>query len=238
MGRAGFDWICIDLQHGLIDYSQAVHMLQSLAGTPTPAFVRPSDSDPSGIMKVLDAGAVGVIVPMVESAKEAAAIVQACRYPPDGIRSWGPIRASLYSKEFSPEAANREVICVVMVETPTAISNLDQILAVPGIDAVFVGTNDLALSSGEKAAFAGDPRARMELVRTVQLTCKKRGVVSGIAAGDTETALRWLEAGFEMLALPSDVAILTQGAQANVKALRKAAGHHDDSQEAGNAVEV
>ena len=238
LGWAGFDWICIDVQHGLIGYEQMVAMLQAVSGTGTPAFVRVADADGAGIMKVLDAGAVGVIVPLVETAEQAVGIVQACRYPPDGERSWGPIRASLGSSGFSPESANRDVICVVMVETPKAIANLDEILAVRGVDAALIGSNDLALSSGLKPSFTSDSSVQMELVLSVQRACRRHGVVSGIAAGDTATALRWLKAGFDMLALPSDVGLLTQGARASIQALRQASGQVDAGGSASGPVEV
>jgi len=238
LGRAGFDWLCVDLQHGLIGYEQMVPMLQAIAATGTPAFVRVPDGDAGTIMKVLDAGAVGVIVPLVESAKQAAAIVQACRYPPLGNRSWGPIRASLGVRGFSPQSANRDVICVVMIETPTGKANLDEILEVPGIDAAFIGTNDLALSSGLQPLGVGDSTALVELLESVRSACRKHGTVCGIAANDAQTALRWVEAGFDMLALPSDIALLTQGARASLQAVREATGSRTDRAEANDPVEI
>ena len=237
IGRAGYDWVCIDTQHGLIGYEPMVSMLQALTGTGTPGLVRVADSDPAQIMKVLDAGAAGVVVPLVDSAQQAATIVGACRYPPHGFRSWGPIRASLIDKGLTPERANREVICVVMVETPAAVSNLDEILTVPGVDGVLVGRNDLALSSGVALSMAASP-AQSAVVLSVQEACRRHGVVAGVAAGDTESAVRWLHAGFEMLALPSDVTLLTQGAHATLEALREASGRAADGQQTNDPVEI
>src|SRR2546430_13039058 len=148
MARCGFDWLCIDTQHGLIGYDQMTVMLQALAITGTPPFVRVPWNQPDHIMKALDAGAQGVFVPMVNSAEEAQAAVRACRYPPDGYRSWGPIRASLGAPDYSPQLANRSVICAVMVETVAALDQLAEIVSVPGVDAVFIGPSDSALSMG------------------------------------------------------------------------------------------
>src|SRR2546428_1436293 len=124
MARAGFDWICIDTQHGLIGYDQMLTMLQAVAVAGTPSVVRVPWNHPASLMQALDARAPGVIVPMVNSAAEAAAAVGACRYPPAGYRSWGPTRAALGVADFSPELANRSVICAVMVETVPALDQL------------------------------------------------------------------------------------------------------------------
>src|SRR3989442_2154393 len=136
MAPAGFGWVCVDLQHGLIGYQEMVAMLQGVALAGVPALVRVPWNDPSWIMKALDAGAAGVIVPLVNSPAEAAAAAAACRYPPDGYRSWGPVRASLGVADFTPELANRSVVCAVMVETGPAVEQLDQSGSVPGRDAV------------------------------------------------------------------------------------------------------
>jgi len=122
MGRAGYDWICIDTQHGLIGYDQMLPMLQALSATGTPAFVRVPSNHPADIMKALDAGAQGVVVPLVNSSEQARRAVDACRYPPLGGRSWGPTRASLQVSGFGTESANRAVVCVVMIETVDAMS--------------------------------------------------------------------------------------------------------------------
>lgn len=238
LGRCGYDWIGIDLQHGLISQEQMIAMLQGLSGTGTPALVRVADSNPAGIMRALDAGASGVIVPLVESAHEAARIVQACRYPPDGTRSWGPVRASLGVNEYSPRSANRDVLCIVMIESPAAVAGLDDILTVPGIDAAFIGSNDLALSSGLARTFGPEPSAQLDLVMSIQLACRRHGIVAGIAAGDTEAVLRWHAAGFDMLALPSDIGLLVQGARASVGALRAAAGVKSARRGSDESIEV
>jgi len=220
MARCGFDWLCIDTQHGLIGYDQMTVMLQALAITETPAFVRVPWNQPDHIMKALDAGAQGVIVPMVNTAEEAQAAVGACRYPPDGYRSWGPIRASLGVSGYSPQTANRRVVVAVMIETAAGLASADGILAVPGVDAVYVGPNDLAVTHGLEPG--GDSRAdeQARVIETVLAACQRQGVVAGIHCGSPEIARHWRERGFKMLNVASDAVFLRQQASGVVRALR------------------
>jgi 4-hydroxy-2-oxoheptanedioate aldolase len=219
MAHAGFDWICIDLQHGLIGYQEMLAMLQGVAVAGVPAVVRVPWNEPSWIMKALDAGASGVIVPLVNSPAEAAAAAGACRYPPEGNRSWGPVRASLGVADFTPELANRSVVCAVMVETTPALQQLDQIVSVPGVDAVFVGPSDFALSMGLPPR-SDEPEHR-RLLETVPAVCHEHGVVAGIACGSTELLARWRKAGFTMLAAPSDMVMLRRAAADFLDAARR-----------------
>ena len=219
MGRAGYDWVCIDTQHGLIGYDQMLPMLQALSATGTPAFVRVPSNHPADIMKALDAGAQGVVVPMVNSVADARAATGACRYPPQGYRSWGPIRAALEVDGFSPQSANRDVVCAVMVETAAALADLDSILAVPGIDAVYVGPNDMAVTHGlPPSANPTDPEHR-RLISSVREACDRRGIVAGIHCGTVETAAAWRDEGFRMLNVASDAVFLRSNATEIVKRL-------------------
>jgi 4-hydroxy-2-oxoheptanedioate aldolase len=210
MARIGFDWICIDAQHGLIDYQVMLGMLQGVSGSEAEALVRVPWNDAAWIMKALDAGAAGVIVPMVNSPEEARLAAGACRYPPQGYRSWGPTRASLGVPDFGPVQANSSVFCAVMVETIPALEQLDEIVAVPGVDAVFIGPSDFAISMGLPPR-ADDPEHRRRL-ETVPAVCRKHGVVAGIACGSVELLQRWRAAGYTMLSLPSDLVMLRQAA--------------------------
>jgi 4-hydroxy-2-oxoheptanedioate aldolase len=219
MARAGFDWVCIDLQHGLIGYDQMLPMLQAVALAGVPSMVRVPWNEPVSIMKALDAGAGGVIVPMVNSVAEAVAAVGACRYPPDGVRSWGPTRASLGVPDFSPELANRSVVCAVMVETVPALERLGEIIAVPGVDAVYIGPSDFAISMGfAPRSDEAEHRRRLEAVPEV---CREHGVVAGIACGSLELLERWRQSGYTMLAAPSDMALLRQAATAMLNTSRQ-----------------
>jgi 4-hydroxy-2-oxoheptanedioate aldolase len=220
MGRAGFDWVCIDTQHGLIGYDQMLSMLQALSATGTPAFVRVPWNEPAEIMKALDAGAEGVIVPMVNSVEDARRAVGACRYPPQGYRSWGPTRASLQTSGFGPESANRATVCIVMIETVEGMAAMDEILAVAGVDGVYVGPNDLAVTHGMKPdATASDPEHR-RLIEAILQACERRSLIAGIHCAGTDTAIRWREAGFRMLNVDNDSVFLRGGAARVLEALR------------------
>ncbi|TMF90698.1 MAG: 2,4-dihydroxyhept-2-ene-1,7-dioic acid aldolase [Chloroflexi bacterium] len=219
MGLSGFDWVCLDMQHGLIGYDALVPMLQALSRTGTPSFVRVPWNQPDHIMKALDAGAQGVVVPMVNSTADAEAATGACRYPPRGYRSWGPVRAALELNGFNPETANREVVCVVMVETAAALADLDSILSVPGIDGVYVGPNDMAVTHGlPPDANATRPEHR-RLISSVREACDRHGIVAGIHCGTWETAAGWREEGFRMLNVASDAVFLRGAAAEVVKSL-------------------
>jgi len=222
MGRSGFDWVCVDTQHGLIGFDQMAPMLQTLAVTGTPAFVRVPWNTPGDIMKALDAGAQGVIVPMVNSADEARRVVGACRYPPEGYRSWGPIRAALGVDGYSPEVGNRRVVVAVMIETADGVAAADEIVAVHGVDAVYVGPNDLAITHGMQPSADAFTDEHAELVTRVLAACQRHGVVPGIHCGSADTARRWRDRGFRMLNVTSDAVFIRTGASAVVKALAEA----------------
>jgi 4-hydroxy-2-oxoheptanedioate aldolase len=200
--RSGHDWVCIDTQHGLIGYELMLPMLQAISAGGVPSFVRVPWNEPGAIMKALDAGAGGVIVPMVNSVDEARSAVGSCRYPPDGFRSMGPTRASVVDGDW------RLPICAVMIETVQAVERIDDILAVPGIDAVFVGPNDLAVSAGVESSYDGQDPEHRRLIETVARSCKAHGVTAGIMCGQPEVAVQWHRAGFQMLALNSDTKLL------------------------------
>jgi 4-hydroxy-2-oxoheptanedioate aldolase len=221
LGQCGFDWVCIDTQHGIVGYDQMVPMLQGLSVNGTPAFVRVSWNAPGEIMKALDAGAEGVIIPMVNSREEALQAVGACRYSPDGFRSWGPTRAALGRPDFNPATGNREVICTVMVETVDALGQLDQIVSTPGVDAVFVGPNDLAVSNGLEPSFRAENPRHHEQIERILEACQRHGVIAGIFCGSEEMAVHWRDLGFRMLALMSDAMLLRIAAQQVLSTLRK-----------------
>jgi hypothetical protein len=144
MAHAGFDWLCVDMQHGIIDYTDAVDMLRAISQTDTMPFVRVEWNEPWRIMKVLDAGAYGVIVPLVNNREEAERAVWACRYPPIGGRSSGPARAAMYGGANYAAESNDEIAVICMIETAEALENLDDILSVDGVDCAYIGPSDLA----------------------------------------------------------------------------------------------
>lgn len=221
MAHQGFDWVCIDMQHGVIDYQVAVTMLQAIGSTDTIPFVRVPWNEFGIIGKVLDAGALGVIIPMVNSVAEARAAVAACRYFPLGSRSFGPTRASYYAGTDYFLGANQQVACIPMIETKQAVERLDDILAVPGIDAVYVGPADLSITLGLPPGMDNGGAFEDARVRIAQ-TCVERGVTAGIHA-NASLAEKHAAAGYRMITISGDAVAIPTQAQADLKLARGAA---------------
>ena len=203
MANIGFDWLCIDLQHGMMSYDDLTYMLPAISTSDTIPFVRVPWNEPYEIMKALDAGAYGVIVPMVNNREEAATAVAACRYPPDGNRSFGPIRAAMYGGRGYAREANGEVACIAMVETAEGIEKLDEIASTPGLDAIYIGPSDLGYALGLGPAAFTDPK-HVETVQRIQDACRTHGIAAGIHGGSLPFAQRWLQQGFNLVTLGSD----------------------------------
>jgi 4-hydroxy-2-oxoheptanedioate aldolase len=220
MAHQGFDWVCIDMQHGVIDYQVALTMLQAIGTTETIPIVRVPWNEPGIIGKVLDAGALGVIIPMVNSVEEAKAAVAACRYFPDGARSFGPTRASYYAGTDYFLGANKEVACIPMIETKQAVERLDDILSVPGIDAVYVGPADLSITYGLPPGMANG--GAFEDARVlIAKKCAEHGVTAGIHA-NAGLAAKHAEAGYRMITISGDAVAIPVQAQADLKLARGA----------------
>jgi 4-hydroxy-2-oxoheptanedioate aldolase len=222
MANVGFDWLCIDLQHGLLDYPDLLHMLPAISTTDTIPLVRVSGNDPKEIMKVLDAGALGIIVPLINNREEAMAAISACRYPPEGTRSFGPIRAALYGGRGYASEANQEIACIAMIETKEGLENLEEIVTTPGLGGIYVGPSDLALALGLSPRGDTDDPLHLEAVDKILATCKKHGVPAGIHTGGLAFTRRRLEAGFNFVTLGSDSGFLMQAATSDLAAARSA----------------
>ncbi len=210
MGRSGFDWICLDMQHGLIGPDRLMSMLQATDAAGVPALVRVPDSSAQWIGRALDLGADGVIVPMVETADQAAAVIGAMQYAPRGRRSWGPTRASLRTPNYGPTQADSRAVAVLMIETQIGVEQVEQIMATPGIDAVFIGPADLALSEGESPTSPGAFTARS--IDAVVAAGRRQNVPVGIFCQNMSEVERYLGAGLPMIAVMSDVRLLRQAA--------------------------
>ena len=224
--RVKVDYVCVDTQHGVIDEQTAASMVQAIelsGGTP---IVRVPWNDPGIIGKTLDAGAHGVIVPMVNTRAEAEAVVRSARYAPDGGRSWGPVMVGMRHADNRAWAA--ETIAVIpMIETAQAIANLDEILSVPGIDAIYVGPADLGVSLGlEPSGNEGNP-VFDDALATIVEACRRHGIVPGIHATGPLTPLR-REQGFRMITVTSDGLALRAGYASELAAAREAAGSAGD----------
>jgi 4-hydroxy-2-oxoheptanedioate aldolase len=212
MGQLGFDWACVDLQHGLAGLETAAPMLQAISAAGTVPLARVPANEPWLVMRVLDLGACGVIVPLVSSPEEAARAATACRYPPAGVRSWGPVRTAPALGADARER-NERVLCLVMIETRAGVEHLDEICSVPGVDGVYVGPRDLALSHGLEQG----PELE-ELIAGILAVCRRRGVPAGIHARSGESARAYAEAGFLFASLASDRELLAGGAAAALAA--------------------
>ena len=224
MAQQGFDWLTIDMQHGLIDYSDAVQMLTAISTTSVTPFVRVPWNDPATLMKVLDAGAYGVIVPLINNREEAERAVGACRYPPRGYRSSGPIRASIYGGTDYQANANEHIAVILMIETKDGIANLDEILSVDGVDAVYIGPSDLSYALG-MAPRMDNPDARpQETVQRILAACKRHNVAGGIHTGGPEYSAKWVQAGFQMVTLTSDANCLVRSAQELLRDMHQRTG--------------
>ncbi|HET7481141.1 MAG TPA: aldolase/citrate lyase family protein [Rubrobacteraceae bacterium] len=220
LGRAGPDYVCVDQQHGLIGYDAMLPMLQAAGAAGAAPITRVLSNDSYDIMKSLDAGAWGVIVPLVNSAEEAARAVAACRYPPRGIRSYGPIRASGVVGSGDPEDLDREALCFVMVETREALERVDEIAATPGLDGIYVGPADLALSLGLAPTLQVTEKEHVNAVRRILETCHRRGIAAGIHSPSGEWARRHAEAGFDLVTVATDASLLAGAARAELEEAR------------------
>lgn len=213
MAHQGWDSLTIDLQHGVIDYAALVPMLQAISTTATVPIVRVPWLEPGILMKALDAGAYGVICPMVNTREDAQRLVHYTRYAPQGTRSFGPIRATLYGGADYPQHANDTVVRFAMIETAQALDNLDSILSVEGLDAIYIGPSDLSLSLGCKPVFDDvDPKAA-EAIAHICERAKAHGVVAGVHNGRPDVARARVGMGFRFVTLGSDARLLAAGSQ-------------------------
>jgi 4-hydroxy-2-oxoheptanedioate aldolase len=220
MANLGFDWLCVDLQHGLIDYQDLTAMLPAISTTETTPIVRVPWNEPYEIMKALDAGAYGVIVPMVNNREEALRAVSACRYPPLGLRSFGPIRAALYGGRGYSVESNGEIACIVMIETAEALENLEDIVTTPGVDGVYIGPSDLALALGLPAIGDNNHPTHVAAVERIRAACASAGIAVGIHTSSVEYTQRYLSGGFQFATLGSDGGFMSRAAAEDLRAVR------------------
>lgn len=220
MAHQGWDSLTVDLQHGAVDYQAAVAMFQAISTTDTVPMARVPWLDPGILMKVLDAGAYAVICPMIDSAEDAELLVKSTRYPPLGARSFGPIRGLLYGGPDYPEHANDTVVNFAMIETRGGLDNLEDILSVPGLDAVYIGPSDLSLALGCRPSFDDVDKPVAEAIDFILAKATEHGKVAGIHNGTPEAALKRVEKGFRFVTVASDARLMAAGARATVGAMR------------------
>jgi 4-hydroxy-2-oxoheptanedioate aldolase len=221
MAQAGWDSLTCDLQHGLVDYQAAVGMLQAISTTGIVPLARVPWLEPGIIMKLLDAGAYGIVCPMVNTRADCERFVGACRYAPQGYRSFGPVRAVWYAGQEYWKHANATVITMAMIETKQALDNLDDILSVPGLDAIYVGPADLSLSLiGAPVIPAVDPIV-VKAIETIVAAAKRHNIVPGIHCVSAAHAKQMIALGYQFVTLLSDNALLNAAAKAVVAETRQ-----------------
>ena len=222
MAHQGWDTLTIDLQHGVVDYQAMVGMLQAISTTATVPIVRVPWLEPGILMKSLDAGAYGVICPMINTREEAQKLVAYTHYAPRGIRSFGPVRAMLYGGADYPQHANDTIVAFAMIETAQALENLDAILSVEGLDAIYIGPSDLSISLGCAPAMDDLAPKAAEAVDHILARAKAHGVVAAIHNAGPESAMARIAKGFQLVTVSSDARLMAAGAQQVMAKMRAA----------------
>ncbi|MBL0148536.1 MAG: 2,4-dihydroxyhept-2-ene-1,7-dioic acid aldolase [Ideonella sp.] len=220
MAHQGWDTLTIDMQHGVIDYADMLHMLQAISTTPTVPIVRVPWLEPGILMKALDAGAYGVICPMINTREDAQKLVAYTHYAPQGTRSFGPVRASLYAGADYAMHANESIVSFAMIETRQALDNLDDILSVEGLDAIYIGPSDLSLSLGCKPVFDDVDPLVAQAMNHICERATAHGVKAGVHNGRTDVALARIAKGFRFVTIGSDARLLAAGSQAVLADMR------------------
>lgn len=213
MAGQGWDSVTIDLQHGMIDITGAYEMLTAVSTTECVPIVRVPWNEPGVIMKMLDAGAYGIICPMINSGEECARFVGACRYVPDGYRSVGPNRAILYGGPDYMSQANNTVLTLAMVETAEALENLEDICSTPGLDGVLIGPADLGLSLGRKAMANQTDEVVLAAIDKILSTAKRHGIRTAIVNSTVDYSKQMIEKGFDLVTVTSDAGSLRAAAE-------------------------
>jgi len=222
MAHTGFDWLTVDMEHNAIGWDSLLAMLIAISTTDVVPFVRTPWNDPMLIKRILDAGAYGVVVPNVKSREEAERAVAACRYPPVGIRGLGGGRARLYAGDDYFQHANEEISVHIMIEDVDAVGRAEEIMSVPGIDAVFIGPNDLACSMGVPLGLDNKHPDHVKAVTHILETGKKLGIPVGIHCASAGEVVRRIKDGWQWLALVGDTRFMAGAAQQALAEIKSA----------------
>ncbi len=224
LAHCGWDSLTIDMQHGPVDYLQAVPMFQAISTTDTIPLARVPWNESGIIMKLLDAGCYGIICPMINTRAECEKFVGSCLYPPIGFRSHGPNRARLYGGDDYPSQANNEILVMAMIETKQAVENLDEILSVEGLNSIYVGPADLAQSYGLPPAADHREGIAYDAVKKIAERCQHHGIHAGIHVSSASYALYAYEMGYQFATLLSDAALLGASARDIVRLVKEGLG--------------
>ncbi len=227
MAAQGYDAVTIDLQHGLVGYEAATAMLQAMRASGATPMVRVPWLTAGDIMKALDAGSLGIICPMVNNRAEAEQFVSYMRYPPHGVRSYGPTRAIVAHGADYGQKADSEVLAFAMIETADGMANLDEIVSTPGLDGVYIGPADLTLGLAGRKYPVGFDREEPEMVEAIQTIMKKAhaaGIKAALHCGSAAYAARAIGWGFDFVTILNDVRLLSAAARQSVTDTRKLLG--------------
>jgi 4-hydroxy-2-oxoheptanedioate aldolase len=224
MAAAKWDALTVDLQHGTADYASLLAMLPVIERSGAAPLVRVPWLDEGIVMRVLDAGAMGVIAPMIESPEDAARLVAACTYPPEGRRSFGPIRARFAWGDDYPSWANDEVVLLAMVETRGGVEALDEIVTVPGLAGIYIGPSDLSISHGYSPGFDRQEPEMQEVISSILEKCQTAGIRCCLHCGTVAYAVSMAERGFSMFTVGSDARFVEAGAKEVVDTFRAGTG--------------
>ena len=214
MANQSWDSLTIDMQHGVVDYPNALQMLQAISTTEIVPMARVNWNEPGQIMKILDAGAYGIICPMVSNRKEAENFVKACLYPPDGYRSFGPIRGLIYGGADYGKFANDEILKFAMIETKESLENLNEIMTTPGLNGIYIGPADLSLAIGEEPSFDKPEGDKVyDTIMKILDHAKKNKIVAGIHNMSADYAQKMINKGFQLVTVGSDQRFMAAGAK-------------------------
>lgn len=213
MAVAGWDVLTVDLQHGTADYADLLSLLPVIEKSGAASLVRVPWVDEAAIMRALDAGAMGIIAPMIETAADAKRFVSACLYPPEGGRSSGPVRARLALGADYQRVSNKEVVTLAMIETKSAVDELEEILKVPGLTGVYIGPSDLGSAFGHGPGFDRTEPEVVDLIEHIRKTAASAGLVCCLHCGTPDYARAAVERGMNMVTIGSDARFVEAGAQ-------------------------
>ena len=202
---AGYDYVCVDQEHGMSDERAMVSIFQATVASGSTPLVRLAWNEPWMIMRALDLGAAGVIVPLVGSGAEALRAVQACKYPPHGNRSYGPVRAALAVGSLAPAELAESVLCFVMVETRDGLDRVEEIAATPGLDGIYIGPSDLSLALGKTPGQGGE--ALEDAITRVREACEAHDVIAGMHCGSGVAAHARAAEGFKLITVGVDTSL-------------------------------
>jgi 4-hydroxy-2-oxoheptanedioate aldolase len=211
-GLAGYDYVCVDLQHGAATEATMVSMFQAAQAGGAVPLARLAWNEPWLIMRALDLGAAGVILPLIDNAAEATRAVDACRFPPDGHRSYGPIRAEALMGSGAPDVIGGDTLCFAMIETRDGIDNVEEIAATPGLDGLYIGPSDLSIALGlPPRPVAVDPgkdrHALSDAIERVREACQANGLIAGMHCAGGQAADSYARAGFRLLTVAVDTSL-------------------------------